>query len=59
MKFYKDVLWVTLYQIPLTPVDWSKNISASGLGKSAITQMSDIGPSWPPCFMKTSISIVV
>ena len=30
MKLHRDVLWVTLYQIPPTHVDQLKNMDASG-----------------------------
>ena len=36
MKFYKDVLWVTLCQIPLTCVDPLKNMAVCGQGILAI-----------------------
>ena len=36
MKFYRDVLWATLYQIPLTYVDLLKSMAASGWGIFAL-----------------------
>ena len=46
MKFYRDVLWMTVYQIPLTHVEPLENMAACGWGifvrYTAVVQTSKI-----------------
>ena len=44
IKFYKNVLWVTLCEVSSTRVDWSKTMAASGWAFCYSVNMKNLLP---------------